>query len=57
VVAIMGSERGLFRVGRDRHPELLVAGENLVGLAFDPRGHLIIASTAAIYRLPWPLAL
>jgi hypothetical protein len=28
-----------------------VAGENLVGLAFDSRDRMVIASTNAIYRL------
>lgn len=55
LVAIFGGERGIFRTGPDRRPELMVAGENLVGLAFDDRGHLIIATSNAIYRLPWPL--
>jgi hypothetical protein len=55
VAAIFAGERGIFRIGADRRPELVVAGENLVGLAFGSRDHMVIAGTSAIYRLPWPL--
>lgn len=53
VVAIHKGERGIFRVGKDRQATLAVAGENLVGLAFDDRGRMIIATTNALYRLGW----
>ena len=53
VVAIHKGERGIFRVGKDGLATLAVAGENLVGLAFDQRGRMIIASTNALYRLGW----
>ncbi len=53
VVAIYGGERGIFRIASDGRGELAVAGENLVGLAFDSRGRMVIASTNAIYRLGW----
>ncbi len=53
VVAIFGGERGIFRISPDGKSGLAVAGENLVGLAFDPQGRMVIASTNAIYRLGW----
>jgi len=53
VVAIHQGERGIFRIAGDGKATLAVAGENLVGLAFDGRGRMIIASTNAIYRLSW----
>jgi sugar lactone lactonase YvrE len=53
VVAIHGGERGVFKVSADQRAELAVAGENLVGLTFDGRGRMIIASTNSIYRLGW----
>lgn len=56
VVAILEGERGLFRVGQDRRAELAVAGENLVGLAFDQTGRMILATSNAVYRLSWPPA-
>ncbi len=54
VVAIYRGERGIFRLGSDGAAELVVAGENLVGLACDHRGTMYITSGNAIYRLPWP---
>jgi sugar lactone lactonase YvrE len=53
VVAIHQGERGIFRIGSDGKATLAVAGENLVGLAFDGRGRMVIASTNAVYRLSW----
>ena len=53
VVAIHQGERGIFRIGSDGKATLVAAGENLVGLAFDGRGRMVIASTNAIYRLAW----
>ncbi len=53
VVAIHKGERGILRIGHDRQPALAVAGENLVGLAFDDHGRMIIVSTNSLYRLGW----
>jgi hypothetical protein len=54
VAAIFAGERGIFRIEAEAQPQLVIAGENLVGLVFDPRNHMVIAGTSAIYRLPWP---
>jgi len=55
VVAIYRGERGIFRIPADggSAAALAVAGENLVGLAFDGAGQMIVASTGAIFRLGW----
>lgn len=53
-VAGRGGERGVFRISPRGSLTLQVAAENLVGLAFDGRGGLVLATTSAIYRLPWP---
>jgi len=53
VAAIHGGERGIFRIAADGSATLVVTGENLVGLTFDDRGHMIVATTNAIYRLGW----
>jgi sugar lactone lactonase YvrE len=53
VVAIHRGERGIFRIGADSQATLAVSGENVVGLTFDARGRMIIATTNAIYRLGW----
>jgi sugar lactone lactonase YvrE len=54
VVAIYQGERGVFRIGANGTAALAVAGENLVGLAFDPEGRMVLASTNTIYRLSGP---
>jgi sugar lactone lactonase YvrE len=51
VVAIHQGQRGIFRIASDGKATLAVAGENLIGLVFDGRGRMVIASTNAIYRL------
>jgi hypothetical protein len=38
------------RAGRD--PELVVAGAGLVGLAFGPRGEMVVASNGSVYSFP-----
>lgn len=58
VVDAVAGGAGLYRV-RDGAPrELVVAATALVGVAFDPRGGLVVASNDTIYRLdnglrPW----
>lgn len=53
VAGIYRGERGIFRIGGNGSATLVVAGENLVGLAFDGTGRMVIATTNAIYRLGW----
>jgi sugar lactone lactonase YvrE len=53
VVAIHRGERGVFRIAADGSATLVVAGENLVGLVFDDRGRMVLATTNSIYRLGW----
>lgn len=52
VVAGIRGQRGVYRFERPELPRLVVAGANLVGLAFSPEAYLILASTSAIFRLP-----
>jgi sugar lactone lactonase YvrE len=58
VVDALAGGAGLYRV-RDGAPrELAVAATSLVGVAFDPRGGLVVASNDTLYRLdnglrPW----
>ena len=58
VVDALAGGAGLYRV-RDGAPrELAVAAASLVGVAFDPRGGLVVASNDTLYRLdnglrPW----
>lgn len=51
VVEALAGWSGLYRLRNDGKPELVVAGPSLVGVAFDPRGGLVIASNDTAYRL------
>lgn len=58
VVDALAGGAGLYRVREGAGRELVVAATALVGVAFDPRGGLVVASNDTIYRLdnglrPW----
>jgi sugar lactone lactonase YvrE len=53
VAASWRGHRGIIRITPDRQASLVIAGTNLVGLAFDPNQALILATTSAAYFLPW----
>jgi hypothetical protein len=46
---------GLYRVREGQPRELVMAASALVGVAFDPRGGLVVASNDTVYRLDVPL--
>lgn len=53
VAASLRGHRGIVRITPDgRKAEIVVSGANLVGLAFDRRGDMIVVSTQRVYRLP-----
>lgn len=53
VAASLRGRRGIVRVSPDAQTcELVVAGMNLVGLAFSPAGDLILASIDSVYTVP-----
>lgn len=54
VAAGIRGQRGLYRFEGPGFPRLAVTGGNLVGLAFAPQEHLILASTSAIFRVSLP---
>ena len=53
VVDALAGAGGLYRLRTtgDPKPELLVDGGGLVGVAFDPRGGLVLATSDTVYRL------
>ena len=52
VAASLRGRRGVVRISSDgRAAELVVAGINVVGLAFSPDGDMIVATNDALYRL------
>jgi sugar lactone lactonase YvrE len=59
VVDALAGAAGLYRVDLEHPesaPELLVSAAALVGVAFDPSGGLILASSDAVWRLDVPLS-
>jgi sugar lactone lactonase YvrE len=51
VVEALAGSSGLYRVVPGNDPELVLAGPALVGVAFDPRGTVVVASNETAYRL------
>jgi streptogramin lyase len=51
VVEALAGVSGLYRLPEGRSPELVLAGPGLVGVAFDPRGGLVVSSNDTAYRL------
>jgi hypothetical protein len=50
VVEALAGSSGLYRVRPGSAPELVVAGAGLIGLAFDPRGAMVVCSSDTAYR-------
>ncbi len=53
VAASLRGRRGIVRISPDAaQAEIVVAGMNLVGLAFSPTGEMVVATNEAVYSLP-----
>jgi sugar lactone lactonase YvrE len=52
VVEALAGVSGLYRLPVGGAPELVLAGPGLVGVAFDPRGGVVVCSNDTAYRLP-----
>jgi hypothetical protein len=50
VVEALAGASGLYRLPLGGSPELLISGEALVGVAFDPHGGLVLSSADTVYR-------
>jgi len=53
VAASMKGKRGVVKLTPDAKPNLEVAGQGLVGLAFAPGKSVILATTNAVHHLAW----
>ena len=51
VVEALAGSSGLYRLSSTSAPELVLAGPNLVGVAFDPRGGFVVCSNETAYWL------
>ena len=53
VAAALRGRRGIVRISADaKDARLVVAGMNMVGLAFGPAGQMVVATNEAVYSLP-----
>ena len=52
VVEALAGSSGLYRLAAGAEPELFLSGPGLIGVAFDPRGGLVVCSNDSAYRLP-----
>jgi hypothetical protein len=52
VVEALAGASGVYRLPAEGEPELVLAAPGLVGLAFDPRGGLVVCSNDSAYKLP-----
>jgi len=55
VAASLRGKRGVVRVTPEKHASLVVAGQNLVGLAFAPGRATVLATTNAVHHLSWDI--
>jgi sugar lactone lactonase YvrE len=51
VVEALAGASGLYRLTPGRDPELVIAGEGLVGVAFEPAGTVVVSSNERVWRL------
>lgn len=56
VAASLAGKRGIVRITPDKQASLVVAGQNLVGLAFAPGKAAVLATTSGVYHLSWDIA-
>jgi sugar lactone lactonase YvrE len=55
VAASLNGRRGIVRITPDHRASLVVAGHNLVGLAFAPGRAAVLATTSGVHHLSWDI--
>src|SRR6267378_1694216 len=53
VAGSYGGRRGIVRITPQAHAEVVLSGSGLVGLALQPSGRAILATTGALFTLDW----
>jgi len=53
VAASYGGQRGIVRITPQGHADLALSGSGLVGMALQPSGRAILATTGALFTLDW----
>ena len=56
MAASLSGKRGIVKITPDKKASLVVAGQNLVGLAFAPENSAVLATTSSVYHLAWDIA-
>lgn len=51
VAGSLGGRRGVVRINSEREADLFLSGPGIVGLAFSPSGHVIVATNNMLYRV------
>lgn len=52
VAACLRGRRGIVKISVDKQAELYVAGMNVIGLCFNRKGEMIVATNETVYQLP-----
>ncbi len=52
LAACLRGRRGIVKINSDKQAEIFVAGMNLIGLCFNRKGEMIVATNEAVYSLP-----
>jgi sugar lactone lactonase YvrE len=53
VAASYGGRRGIIRITPQAHADVVLSGSGLVGMALQPSGRTILATTGALFTLDW----
>lgn len=55
VAASLNGKRGIVRITPEHHADLVVSGNNLVGLCFAPSRSVVLATTDGVHHLWWDI--
>jgi sugar lactone lactonase YvrE len=55
VAASLAGKRGIIKITPDAQASVVVAGSNLIGLAFAPGRSAVLATTSAVHHLAWDI--
>ena len=53
VAASFAGRRGLVRISPQGHADIALSGSGIIGVALQPSGRAIVATTGAVYTLDW----
>jgi sugar lactone lactonase YvrE len=56
VAGSLSGRRGIIRIDADGNPEQFLSGQGIVGLAFTPRGSIVLATNSALFQVDVKIA-